>query len=216
MRDVLAMFGGTFDPVHFGHLRPALEVAETLGLKEMRLVPARVPPHRHDPGVSAEHRLAMLERALSGQERLVIDRRELSREGPSYTVDTLASLRQDYPEHALALVVGEDAFASLSSWHRWEELADLAHLVVMTRPGARRVLDAALEDLCARRRVPDAGALREARSGCLLVAEVTPLAISASRIRELLAAGREPRWLLPDRVLDYIREHGLYGSEGGR
>lgn len=212
MREILAIFGGTFDPVHFGHLRPALEVAEILNLKEMRLVPARVPPHRGDPGVSAEHRLAMLERALAGQERLVIDRRELSREGPSYTVDTLASLRAEYPDHALALVVGEDAFASLSRWHRWTELTDLAHLVVMTRPGARRVLDAALEDLSARCRVPDADALRHARAGGLLVAEVTPLAISASGIRELIAAGRDPRWLAPDAVLDYIREHDLYGG----
>ncbi len=210
MREILAIFGGTFDPVHFGHLRPALEVAETLNLEEMRLVPARVPPHRGDPGVSAEHRLAMLELALAGQERLVIDRRELSREGPSYTVDTLVSLRAEYPDHALALVLGEDAFASLSRWHRWKELTELAHLVVMTRPGARRVLDAALEDLSARCRVPDADALRQARAGGLLVAEVTPLAISASGIRELIAAGRDPRWLAPDAVLDYIREHGLY------
>lgn len=212
MRKILAIFGGTFDPVHFGHLRPALEVAEILGVEEMRLVPARVPPHRGDPGVSAEHRLAMLERALAGQERLVIDRRELSREGPSYTVDTLASLKAEYPDHGLALVVGEDAFASLSRWHRWTELNELAHLVVMTRPGARRVLDAALEDLSARCRVPDADALRRARAGGLLVAEVTPLAISASGIRELIAAGRDPRWLVPDAVLDYIREHGLYGG----
>lgn len=215
MRDLLAVFGGTFDPVHFGHLRPALEVAEILGLDQVRLVPARVPPHRGDPGTSSEHRLAMLERALAGQDRLVVDRRELDREGPSYSVDTLASLRAEFPDHALALVVGEDAFASLSSWHRWSELTELGHLVVMTRPGAQRVLDAALEDLSARCRVPDAATLRRSPAGGLLVADVTPLDISASGIRQLLAAGRDPRWLLPDAVLDYIREHGLYGTGPG-
>lgn len=215
MRDILAIFGGTFDPVHFGHLRPALEVAETLAVDEMRLIPARVPPHREDPSVSADDRLAMLERALAGQKRLVIDRRELSRDGPSYTVDTLESLRAEHPDRALALVVGEDAFASLTSWQRWNELTDLAHLVVMTRPGARRVLDAALEDLTARCRVSDVDALCGARAGGLLVVEATPLAISASGIRELLAAGGDARWLLPDAVLDYIREHRLYGAGAG-
>lgn len=212
MRDIVAIFGGTFDPVHLGHLRPALEVAETLGVAQMRLVPARIPPHRNDPGAAAGHRLAMLERALAGQDRLFIDRRELERDGPSYTVDTLASLREEFPDQALALVLGEDAFASLSRWHRWHELPELAHLVVMTRPGAPRVLDAALKDLSARRRVTDPDALRGSAAGCLLAVEVTPLAISASGIRGLLGAGRDPRWLVPEPVLDYIREQGLYGA----
>ncbi len=215
MTDILTVFGGTFDPVHLGHLRPALEVADALDVARVHLVPARVPPHRGDPGTSPEHRLAMLERALAGQNRLVIDRRELSREGPSYTVDTLGSLRDEYPDRPLALVLGEDAFASLSRWHRWRDLIGLAHLVVMTRPGAQRVLDAALEDLSARCRVSDPGALRRSPAGSLLVVEVTPLGISASGIRDLLAAGREPRWLMPDTVLDYIREHGLYGFRSG-
>lgn len=210
MKEMIAIFGGTFDPVHIGHLRPALEVAEALELPELRLVPARVPPHRSDPGAPAEHRLDMLERALDGQSRLVIDRRELGRGGPSYSVDTLNSLRAEFPDSPLALVIGEDAFASLSSWHRWTEIPELAHLVVMTRPGSARVLDAALEELSARRRVSGPAELREAPAGRLLAVGVTALDVSASRVRELLASGRDPRWLVPDPVLDYIRENGLY------
>lgn len=214
MKDLLVIFGGTFDPVHFGHLRPAQEIAEALDVPELRLVPAQVPPHRGDPGASAAHRVAMLECALAGQERLVIDRRELERDGPSYTVDTLTALRREHPDRPLAMVVGEDAFASLTQWHRWSELTELAHLVVMTRPGAPRILDAALENLSARCRVDEATALREAPAGRLLALEVTQLDISASAIRELVGAGRDPRWLLPDAVLDYIRDHGLYRSGG--
>lgn len=214
MKDLLVIFGGTFDPVHFGHLRPAQEIAEALDVPELRLVPAQVPPHRGDPGAGAAHRVAMLERALAGQERLVIDRRELERDGPSYTVDTLTALRREHPDRPLAMVVGEDAFASLTQWHRWSELPQLAHLVVMSRPGAPRILDAALENLSARCRVDKATALREAPAGRLLALEVTQLDISGSAIRELVGAGRDPRWLLPDAVLDYIREHGLYRSGG--
>lgn len=212
MSDIVAVFGGTFDPVHLGHLRPALEVAEALAVSELRMMPARIPPHRGDPGASADDRVAMLERALAGQDRLVMDRRELERDGPSYTVDTLASLREEFPDRPLALVVGEDAFAGFSQWHRWQDIPGLAHLVVMTRPGAPRVLDAALEDLCARCRVDEAATLHGAPAGGLLALPVTPLDIAASRIRALLAAGRDPRWLLPGPVLDYIRERGLYGA----
>lgn len=212
MSDIVAVFGGTFDPVHLGHLRPALEVAEALAVSELRMMPARIPPHRGDPGASADDRVAMLERALAGQDRLVLDRRELERDGPSYSVDTLASLREEFPDRPLALVVGEDAFAGFSQWHRWQDIPALAHLVVMTRPGAPRVLDAALEDLRARCRVDDAAALHGAPAGRLLALPVTPLDIAASDIRALLAAGRDPRWLLPGPVLDYIRERGLYGA----
>lgn len=212
MSDIVAMFGGTFDPVHLGHLRPALEVAEALDVAELRMMPARVPPHRGDPGASTRDRVAMLQLALAGQDRLVMDRRELEREGPSYSVDTLASLREEYSDRPLALVIGEDSFASLSQWHRWRELPELAHIVVMTRPGAPRVLDAALEDLAARGRATGPSALKESLAGRVLALDVTPLDISASGIRELLAEGRDARWLVPDAVLDYIRERGLYGA----
>lgn len=210
MTEPVAVFGGTFDPVHYGHLRPALEVCEALSLAELLMVPARVPPHRDEPGAETAHRLAMLELALAGQERMVIDRRELEREGPSYTVETLVSLRAAFPDRPLVLVVGEDAFASLSSWHRWQELPELAHFVVMTRPDSPRVLDAALDDLATRLRTEEPRDLRRAPCGRLLAVPVTPLAISASRIRRLVARGRDTRWLLPDDVRDYIREHGLY------
>lgn len=210
MTELLAILGGTFDPVHFGHLRPALEVREALGVERIHLVPARTPPHRDDPGADAKHRLAMLELAVEGLKELVIDRRELERDGPSYSVDTLQSLREEYPDRPLALVIGEDAFASLSTWRRWQRIPELAHIVVMTRPGAPRVLDAALENLAAERRLDDPAQLGDSPSGGLAAIPVTPLAISASGIRALIREDRDPRWLLPDAVRAYIIEHGLY------
>lgn len=213
MNEPLVLMGGTYDPVHFGHLRPALEVAQALGVDRLHMVPAPSPPHRDEPGAPAAHRVAMLERALAGQERLVLDTRELEREGPSYTVDTLAGIREHEPDRPVALVIGEDSFASLTQWHEWQRLPELAHLVVMTRPGAPRVLDAALERLSTRNRARDPAALRPRPAGLVLTVPVTGLDISASKIRAMIGRGGNPRWLLPDCVLDYIREYGLYGHD---
>jgi len=213
MSEPLVILGGTFDPVHFGHLRPALEVAQALAVDRLHMVPAPSPPHRAEPGAPAAHRVAMLERALAGQDSLVLDTRELEREGPSYTVDTLAGIREGEPERPVALVVGEDSFASLTQWHDWQRLPELAHLVVMTRPGAPRVLDAALERLSTRNRARDPAELRSRPAGLVLTVPVTALDISASRIRAMIGRGEDPRWLLPESVLDYIRENGLYGHD---
>ncbi|HJT98573.1 MAG TPA: nicotinate-nucleotide adenylyltransferase, partial [Rhodanobacteraceae bacterium] len=136
MERPLAILGGTFDPVHNAHLRVAWEASERLGA-EVRLIPANVPPHREPPIANARERAAILRAALKGQDRLVLDERELEREGPSYTIDTLIGLREEIgPERALILLVGADAFLGLSSWHRWGELFDYAHIAVLTRPGA--------------------------------------------------------------------------------
>lgn len=210
MSDLLGIFGGTFDPVHFGHLRTALEAKQALGCGEMRLTPAAVPPHRKSPMAAPAHRAAMLELALTGQEWLSLDRRELDREGPSYSVDTLSSLRQDFPERPMALVMGEDAFVSLPRWHDWQKLVDLAHLVVLTRPVAVRIEDAELAALVTDRRVTNARDLARTTAGSILSLKVTALGISATRIRRLIGSGRSPRYLLPDAVLDYIQRHGLY------
>jgi nicotinate-nucleotide adenylyltransferase len=195
----IALLGGTFDPVHNAHLRVAWEAAEFLDA-EVRIVPAGLPPHRDRPVASADQRAALLRAALEGQGRLVLDTRELRREGPSWTVDTLLDLRAEAgPARPLVLLLGADAFAGLPSWHRWRELFELAHLGVLSRPGhAPGALPTELRTKVASRRCSDPAQLHASPAGRVLPIPVTPLEISATVVRALLAAGREPRWLVPD------------------
>ena len=197
----LAIFGGTFDPIHLGHLCVAWEASELLDA-DVLMMPAGVPPHRPPPIATAAQRLAMLEVALRGQSRLVPDARELAREGASYTVDTLAGLRAEQGDRPLVLLLGADAFAGLPEWHEWRRLFELAHLGVLSRPGQQAPLPEALQRELAGRRVDDAAALRGESAGRVIELAVTPLEISATRIRQLLAAGRDPRYLLPAGLFD--------------
>ena len=198
----LAILGGTFDPVHNAHLRVAWEAAEFLDA-DVRLIPANVPPHRDQPIADGRARAAILRAALAGQERLVLDERELHRDGPSWTIDTLIDLRAEIgDERPLVLLIGADAFLGLPSWHRWSELFDYAHIGVLTRPGhdiAR--LSTELRIKIASRRCPDASALQQTAAGRVLQIPVTALEISATHVREILAAGGEPRYLVPDGVV---------------
>jgi len=189
----LAILGGTFDPIHHGHLRAAWEASEALDA-EVRLVPARTPPHRPPPVADAAGRVALLRVALSGQDRLGIDTRELDRQGPSYTVDTLASLRADIgPRRPLVLLVGADAFAGLASWSRWQELFGLAHIGVLTRPGAGHAPSPELGTFIEGRRTQ----VLDGPAGQVVDIAITPLDIAATAIRESFAAGHEPRYLMP-------------------
>ncbi|MFC4528340.1 nicotinate-nucleotide adenylyltransferase [Dyella halodurans] len=197
----LAIFGGTFDPVHLGHLSVAWEAAELLDA-EVRLMPASVPPHRPAPIANPSQRAAMLRAALQEQSRLTLDTRELERSGPSYTIDTLAELRAEQGDRPLVLLIGADAFAGLPTWHRWRELFEVAHIGVLSRPGVDAALPAELEAEVAARLVTDAAVLRAWPAGKVIELAVTPLEISATRIRELLAAGRDPRYLLPCGLFD--------------
>jgi nicotinate-nucleotide adenylyltransferase len=194
----LAILGGTFDPIHHGHLRAAWEAAEALDA-EVRLVPARTPPHRPAPIADAAGRVALLRAALAGQDRLTIDTRELERDGPSYSVDTLASLRADIgPERPLVLLVGADAFAGLASWHLWRELFTFAHVGVLNRPGVTHVPPPELAEFIARRRSERV----HGPAGTVIDIAITPLDIAATAIREAFAAGYEPRFLLPTACFD--------------
>ncbi|HET7333355.1 nicotinate-nucleotide adenylyltransferase [Dyella sp.] len=197
----LALFGGTFDPIHIGHLSVAWEASELLDA-EVRLMPANVPPHRPPPTASATQRVDMLRAALRGQSRLALDTRELERSGPSYTIDTLEELRREYGERPLVLLLGADAFAGLRSWHRWRELFDVTHLGVINRPGIEACVPVELERAVAARRTDDPGVIRSMPAGKVIELAVTPLEVSATRIRELLAAGRDPRYLLPAGLFD--------------
>ncbi|MBA1276666.1 MULTISPECIES: nicotinate-nucleotide adenylyltransferase [Pseudomonadaceae] len=206
----IGVLGGTFDPVHIGHLRGAVEVAEALGLDEVRLVPNFRPPHRETPNSSAQDRLAMVRLAARELPLLKVDSRELERDKPSYTLDTLESLREEMEaDDQLFLIMGWDAFCGLPSWHRWDELLDHCHVLVMQRPDADSEAPEALRDLLAARNVNDPLALAGS-SGQIAFVWQAPLGVSATRIRQFLASGRSVRFLVPDAVLAYINAHGLY------
>lgn len=212
---MIGVLGGTFDPIHYGHLRLAQEVADTLGLVQVRFVPAGAPWHRHAPRASAAHRLEMVRLACADNPLFQVDPREAESLAPGYTVETLSAIRRELPaETPLCLILGADAFQGLATWHRWQDLFDLAHLVVAQRPGFAPIdgeaLPAALRQAWDRRLAPDAMALRNATAGRIYRVTVTALDISASRIRRDMAAGRSPRYLLPDAVLDYIQRNRLY------
>lgn len=206
---MIGIYGGTFNPVHYGHLRTALEVGEIFDLQALRMIPCRLPAHRQQPEVAAEQRWQMLQLAIADTPRLQADRRELDRDGPSYMVDTLQSLREENPGEGLILFIGNDAFAGLEGWHRWQRLFDYAHVVVMTRPGHRLPT---LSPWLAARLTDTAGQLHRQNAGLLYFQAVTALEISATAIRDLIAAGRDPKFLLPDSVISFIRQHTLYSS----
>ncbi|MEQ9463069.1 MAG: nicotinate-nucleotide adenylyltransferase [Haliea sp.] len=207
----VAVLGGTFNPIHNGHLRSALELVEMLGLERLHLMPAANPPHRPAPACPAECRADMVELAVAGEPRLVCDRRELDRSGPSWTIDSLAGLRHDYgPARSLGMVLGCDALLGLAGWHRWQALLDYAHVIVIARPGWQLPAAGPVADWLAAHRVESAGALRARPAGGVLMLELRPLDISATDIRALCRAGRSARYLLPEPVLDYIETRQLY------
>lgn len=216
MAKPVGLLGGTFDPIHFGHLRLAEEMGELLGLGEVRILPAGYPPHRGQPRVAARHRLAMVRLAVAGNPRFVLDERELHKASPSYSVETLEVLRQELPASTpLILFMGADAFMGLTTWHRWQELVDLAHLAVAHRPGFSSAmwedsLPDPLRRMLATRRCEQASDLSDKPAGLIYLHAITQLDISASQIRERVLRGKSLRYLLPDSVIDYINENHLY------
>ncbi len=212
----IGVLGGTFDPVHYGHLRLAQELGELLRLDEVRLVPSGTPPHRGAPDVAGEHRLAMARLAAQGNARLKVEDREVRRAGPAYTFDTLEELRAEAGgTRPLVLLVGADAFLEFATWHRWHEIFGLAHVVVAHRPGfpvgrwSERMPQPLAREYSARL-MQQPLAVHLSPAGGVVAAAITALDISATAIRDMLRAGRSPRYLLPDSVLDYIQTHRLY------
>lgn len=206
---MIGIFGGTFDPVHYGHLRAALEAKEIFDLDEMRLIPSAQPPHRNAPEVPAAMRLAMLKLAVEGQPGFIADSREIERPGASYMAITLESLRREFPDRPLILFIGGDAFEKLTSWYAWQTLFGLGHLVVLTRPfcGA-----SPLDAFFTEKLVSDPALLRESLAGYLYFQDITQLDISATKIRSMFVQGKSPRYLMPESVIDFIHEHRLYRS----
>lgn len=214
MSEPLGLFGGTFDPVHFGHLRLAEEAIGQLGLNGVRWIPAGQPPHRGTPEVTARQRLEMVLRSTEKNARFSVDPAEVEADAPSYTVHTLERLRTELGAgQSLVLLVGADAFAGLSTWHRWRDIFSLAHLAISHRPGFPVEVGSLPHELATEfndRRLLDTSGLREMPAGGVATFAMTQLAISATQIRKLLANGLSARYLLPDTVLDYIDRHSLY------
>lgn len=216
----IGIFGGSFDPIHVGHLRTAHELLTGLDLAEVRFIPSRLPPHR-PPTVAPEAlRLRMLEAALEGLPGFRVDGRELLRPGPSFMVDTLASLRAELGTRPLCLLLGLDAFLGLSTWDRWRELPELAHIVVARRPGFAEQpggqfdgqLNGEAGDLLRFRASTDPHDLASMPAGRVLIQDVTQLEISSSAIRNLVAAGGDPRFLVPDAVRDLMAKTHIYAN----
>jgi nicotinate-nucleotide adenylyltransferase len=206
----LGIFGGTFDPVHYGHLRTAFELLQALDLGEVRFIPAGQPPHRGAPSCGARHRLAMVRAAIADQPGFTVDDREVRSEEPSWTVTTLRAIRAEAPERPLCLIIGMDAFRGFTQWREWREIPTLAHLVIARRPGASDLGPGDLRGLLEERAAAGARDLHASPAGRILVHEGTPLEISSTALREMILAGRDPRYLLPDPVRAYIRDTGCY------
>lgn len=209
----VGILGGMFDPVHDGHLRAAIEARELLALDEVRLVPCASPPHRAAPVVDAALRAEMVAAAVAGVEGLLMDGRELVLPPPSYTLRTLESLRDEMPDAALVLLLGEDAFGGLHRWHEWRRVTQLAHIAVMRRPGSDGAdwpepLHAWLRESGT---APE-NIFKDGAAGRVAFCPITALDISSTRIRDIVAAGRDPRFLLPDAVLEIIRREKLYAE----
>jgi len=210
---MICILGGTYDPVHFGHLRTALDVQQALGISQVHLLPCRVPPHRDEPHLPASARLELLELAVQNEAALQIDTRELEREGPSWMVDTLQSLRKDIgPDEPLCLALGMDALAGLASWHHWQDIPALCHLVVMHRAGYDWPAEGEVADWLKTARMDDAATLHGAPAGWVAAVRVTQLDISSTGIRRLLAAGHNARYLLPEAVLERMTQENWYAN----
>jgi nicotinate-nucleotide adenylyltransferase len=206
----IGLLGGTFDPVHVGHLRLAIEIMEAFALGEVRLVPAGSPNLRRPPVVGARARAEMLKAAVRCLRGLSVDEREINRSGVTYTIDTLLAWRAEFGERPVALILGMDAFLSLPRWHRWRELLDHAHLIVATRPDAEQPAEPALVELLECAGARDKSLLTAKPAGCVFTHAIPMLPIAATDIRERIRAGRSIHCLVPDAVHDIIMERGYY------
>jgi nicotinate-nucleotide adenylyltransferase len=204
----IGIFGGTFDPIHFGHLRTALELYQQLPLREIRFLPCQQPVHKAQAAASSAQRVAMLQLAIAEQEGFSLDRRELARDTPSYMYYTLCSLRAELGATPLCLICSMDTFLDFTNWHRWQEILELAHLVVAVRPPYIR--PSQLHESLLARLTTDPNALATKNAGSLFFATTTPLSLASSTIRQSCKTGLSARYLVPDPVAAYIRQQGLY------
>ena len=212
----IGVLGGTFDPIHYGHLRTALELLGRLSLDHVRFIPCNDPPTSKQPLLDAATRLRLVEAAIASETDFVADDREIRRGGVSYTIDTLKSLRADFPDRPLALIMGMDAFLSLPLWRQWESFLDYVHIVVAHRPGWTAPTDGVLGALVAKHCAPSPRALHGSLAGCVLISEVTQLEISSSALRTSISQGIDPRFLVPPAVRSIVLELECYARTASR
>ena len=212
-QSMIGILGGTFDPIHIGHLRAAIELSEQLPLSEIRFMPCKQPVLKKTLVANAEHRINMLRLALAGYEKLLIDDRELHRNTPSYTIDSLQEIRDEMPDRIITLIIGSDAFRDFDQWHRWREILNLAHLIIIPRPQYDLPTTDPLATLLKSHQTQDFNALMREHNGRIWISATPLLTISAREIRKHIVAHLDVRYLVPDDVLKYIAAEGLYLPE---
>lgn len=205
------ILGGTFDPIHFGHLRTALDIRQGLGLHEIRILPCHIPGHRASPIEKTEHRLEMIRLAIDDEPGLLLDPRECEKDQTSYTVHTLLEMREELgPDHSICLIMGMDSFCTLPHWHRWQEILTLCNIIVAHRPGSHFGTQVPLSSLLSRCRISHPSMLLEQPAGGIWMQHATNIAISSTQIRQLISQRKSARYLLPDAVWNYIQANQLY------
>jgi nicotinate-nucleotide adenylyltransferase len=212
MAEPIGLFGGTFDPIHFGHLRTAFELLQALKLAQVRFLPTGDPPHREAPLASGPLRYEMVRAAVVGQAGFTVDDREIRRQGVSYTIDTLTELRQENPQRSLCILLGMDAFLGMPTWHRWREIFELCHVVVAHRPGWKAPVTGPLGEVMVDRGTGSVRDLHASVAGRIYVHGVTQLEIASTDLRALIMSGRDLRYLVPDSVRDLIQRSGCYAA----
>ena len=209
----IGFLGGSFDPIHFGHLRPALEIRNALDLNKLFLMPNHIAPHKRKAQCSADQRVKMLELAIQHQPKITIDTRELKRNSASYTIDSLIELKREYPSTPICFIMGMDSLISFDKWHRWQDILDYCHLVISHRPGWKLELNDTVQQLVNKCKTMNVNDLHEQQSGKIFFQNTTQLAISSSEIRALTKQEKDISYLLPDAVCHYIKTNKLYRLE---
>ncbi len=207
---MIAVMGGSFDPVHIGHMRVAIEVRDHLQVDQLRLIPCGQPPHRQTSIATAAQRLQMLTLAVADEQALMVDDREIRQNRLSYTVDTLTDLREESGQQPICLIIGADAYQQLNTWHQWKRLFDLAHLIVVQRPGYTITTSTEVTEYTTQRCIENPQQLTKQSAGSVYFLQIPPLEISSTRIRALVSEGKSIRYLVPDSVNRWMQEHCVY------
>jgi nicotinate-nucleotide adenylyltransferase len=209
-QQAIGFLGGTFDPIHFGHLRPALEITAALSLQQLFIMPNHIAPHKSVSHASAKQRSKMVALAISQQPRMTIDKRELKRHKPSYTIDTLKELKIEYPNTPICFIMGMDSLISVDKWFDWTNMLSYCHLIISHRPGWENKFNQQVAALVANHQTTDKHDLHNHQFGKIYFQATSQLAISSTEIRELLSHDISIDFLTPDSVINYIKEQHLY------